>query len=366
VADPRLAALAAVLCNYSLEVHTGDVVRVTGPPSEAEFMAAFTREVTRAGAYPMLRPALPSVTEVMLEHASDEQLAAVTEIDRLDVETPDKMLTIWAEPNTRHLGHVPPERQAVASRGRRELFDRFMERLASGDSRWCGVTLPTRGFAQDAGMSLADFEDFVFGAGHVSDPDPVAFWKRQSARQAAVIERLAQVSELRIVAEDTDLTLAVGGRTWLNADGHENFPDGEIYTSPVHQATHGHIAFSFDTTHDGREVSGVRLWFEEGRVVRHEAARGVEFLGEMLDMDDGSRYLGEVAFGMNDEIQTSMRNVAFDEKIGGTAHVALGAAFPEAGGDNRSSLHWDIVCDLRSGGEVYGDGELIARDGRFL
>jgi aminopeptidase len=139
-----------------------------------------------------------------------------------------------------------------------------------------------------------------------------------------------------------------------------------VYTSPLHDRTRGHISFSFDATYNGREFGGVRLWFEDGRVVRHEASRGEEFLSGMLDMDEGARYLGEVAFGMNDEIQRATRNIAFDEKIGGTAHVALGAAFPEAGGTNRSSLHWDIVRDLRSGGEVYGDGQLIARDGAFL
>jgi aminopeptidase len=314
----------------------------------------------------MLRASLPAVEAAMLTRGSDEQLTTVTEIDRLDSELPDKTLTIWADANTRYLSEVAPERQAMWSRARREISDRFFERLASGEIGWCGVTLPTEGFAQDAGMSLPEFEDFVFGAGHVSDADPVAFWRRQSARQAEVIERLAQVSELRIVAEDTDLTVDVSGRTWLNADGRENFPDGEVYTSPLHDRTRGHISFSFDATYHGREFAGVRLWFEDGRVVRHEASRGEEFLAGMLDMDEGARYLGEVAFGMNDEIQRATRNIAFDEKIGGTAHVALGAAFPEAGGTNRSSLHWDIVRDLRSGGEVYGDGELITRDGAFL
>jgi len=187
-----------------------------------------------------------------------------------------------------------------------------------------------------------------------------------SQPEAAVVERLTGVSELRIVAEDTDLTVDVAGRTWLNADGHENFPDGEVYTSPRHEHTRGHIAFSFDATYHGHEFAGVRLWFEDGRVVRHEATRGEAFLAQMLDMDEGARKLGEVAFGMNDEIQTGVKNVAFDEKIGGTCHLALGAAFPEAGGTNRSSLHWDIVRDLRSGGEVYADGELISKDGRFL
>jgi aminopeptidase len=366
VPDPRLDALAAVICGYSLEVSTGDIVRITGPASEAAFMTAVTREVTKAGAHPMLRPVLPSVEEAMLEHAGEEQLLAVTEIDWLEMRTPTKMLSIWADRNTRNLGHVPPERQALADRGRRELFDLFIDRIASGEVRWCGVTLPTQGFAQDAGMSLTEFEDFVFGAGHVADPDPVAFWQRQSARQAEVIERLSTVSELRIVATDTDLTVELTGRQWLNADGHENFPDGEVYTSPLEDRTRGHISFSYDAMFGGRELSGVRLWFEGGRVTRHEAARGAEYLRELLAMDEGAARLGEVAFGMNDEIQTSTRNVGFDEKIGGTCHVALGSAFPEAGGQNRSSLHLDMVCDLRGGGEVYGDGELIARDGRFL
>ena len=354
------------MCHYSLDVQPGDVVRVHGPASQAPFFAAIAAELARMDAQPMLRATSSALQALILEHGSDDQLTTVTEIDRLDAELPDKTLTVWADDNTRYLSGVAPDREARWQRARRPISDRFFERLASGEIGWCGVTLPTQAFAQDAGMALTDFEDFVFGAGHVSDDDPVAFWREQSARQQAVIERLKTVRELRIVAEDTDLTVVVEGRTWLNADGRENFPDGEVFTSPQHEHTRGHISFSFDATHHGREFAGVRLWFEDGRVVRHEASRGEQFLAGMLDLDEGARYLGEVAFGMNDEIQQGTRNIAFDEKIGGTTHVALGASFPEAGGTNRSSLHWDIVRDLRNGGEVYGDGELMARDGRFL
>jgi aminopeptidase len=366
VSDPRLHTLAEIVCGYSLEVGPGEVVRVSGPASADQFIAAVVGEITRRGGQPLVRASLPAVEAALLRYGSETQLTTVTEIDRLDSESPDKTLTIWADSNTRYMSGVAPERQASWSRARRTLTDRFFERLAAGEIGWCGVTLPTQAHAQDAGMSLADYERFVFGAGHVSDPDPIAFWRDQSARQSAVIERLATITELRIVAKDTDLTVDVGGRRWINADGRENFPDGEVFTSPRHEATRGHISFSFDATYHGHEFAGVRLWFEDGRVVRHEASRGEEFLAGMLDMDHGSRLLGEVAFGMNDEIQRGTANVAFDEKIGGTCHVALGAAFPEAGGTNRSSLHWDIVCDLRDGGEVYGDGELLAKDGRFL
>ena len=342
------------------------MVKISAPASSHEFIAATIAEVTRLGGHPMLRAGLPAIDAAILRLGSDHQLSTVTEIDRLDSETPDKTLTVWADTNTRYMSGVAPERQAVASRARLDLHQRFFERLAAGEIGWCGVTLPTQAQAQDAGMSLAEYERFVFGAGHVEDADPIAFWRAQSARQAAVIERLSGVSRLRIVGPDTDLSMDVGGRTWLNADGRENFPDGEVFTSPHHETTQGHISFSFDATYQGHEFAGVRLWFEDGRVVRHEASRGAGFLTGMLDMDEGARMLGEVAFGMNGEIQRGTRNVAFDEKIGGTCHVALGAAFPEAGGTNRSSLHWDIVCDLRQGGEVYGDGELLARDGRFL
>ena len=365
MADPRLDTLASVLCGYSLEVAAGDLVLVEGPILAQPLFVSLAREITRRGAHPVMRPKSEDVTTAMLEWAGEEQLAYISPIDEWESMVPDKFLDIWAESNTRRLNGVPAGNQAIRRAARRPLTERFFERLARGESRWCGVTLPTEAQAQDAGMAYADYERFVYGAGHLDDPDPIAAWREVSRRQAKVAERLASVSTLRIVAEDTDLTIDVSGRPWVNADGHQNFPDGEVFTSPHENATSGHIAFTFDCPYDGREAAGVRLWFEDGRVVREEADRGLEFLREMLDMDEGARRLGEVAFGLNPEIQRATGSIAFDEKIGGTCHVALGMAFPEAAGTNSSGLHWDMVCDLRSGGEVYGDGELLARDGRF-
>jgi len=366
VPDPRLTTLSELLCRYSVDVQPGDLVLVEGPALAQPLMVELVKSVTDLGGHPMVRPRLEAADALVMERASRSQLEAVTELDRLEVELPTKTLTIWAAENTRYLSSAPAEHLAARSAAMRPLFDRSLERIAAGDMRWCGTCFPCHAAAQDAGMSLADWEDFVFGAGHLTDADPVAFWREQSARQAAIAERLSAVRELRFVAEDTDITVEVGGRTWLNADGHENFPDGEVYTSPVETATRGHVRFSFDAPYNGREVSGVRLWFEDGRVVREEADRGGDYLTQMLDQDEGARRLGEVAFGLNDEIQQASRDTLFDEKIGGTFHLALGAAFPEAGGANRSGLHWDMVCDLRQGGEVYGDGELLVRDGRFV
>jgi aminopeptidase len=366
VPDPRVSTLAEVLCRYSLEVQPGDFVRVTGSAIGQPLFVELAKRITDLGAHPSLHPALEAAEAAYLEEASERQLATVTRLDELDIDAPDKRLHIWATENTRYLSGVPAGRQGARRAARRGLSTRFDERLTAGELKWVGTVYPCHADAQDAGMSLVEWEDFVYEAGRLGDPDPVAAWREQSRRQAEVAERLSGVRELRMVAEDTDLVVGVEGRRWLNADGRENFPDGEVYTSPVESRTHGHVAFTFDATYDGHDVEGVRLWFEDGRVVREEARKNLEFLREMLDVDDGARYLGEVAFGMNEQIQRTTRQIALDEKIGGTFHVALGLAFGEAGGTNRSGLHWDMICDLRRGGEVYGDGELIHRDGKFL
>jgi aminopeptidase len=366
VPDPRVTKLAEVLCRYSLEVGPGDTVLIDGPALAQPLFVEMVKVVTEAGGHPMLRPRLERADAALLEGATEAQVAAITKLDEVEIEAPTRALTIWANANTRHMSGVPPETQAARSASMRPLFERFLARESAGEVRWCGTAFPCHAAAQDAGMSLSDWEDFVYRAGHLTDVDPIAFWREQSARQAQIAERFAGVREIRIVAEDTDLVIDVSGRRWDNADGHKNFPDGEVYTSPVEGGTRGRIAFSFDATYMGNDVAGVRLKFDGGRVVEHEATRGGEFLERMLDMDAGARYLGEVAFGMNDEIQAPTRDTLFDEKIGGTCHVALGMAFPECGGTNTSGLHWDLVCDLRRGGEIHADGEVISRDGRFL
>jgi aminopeptidase len=216
-------------------------------------------------------------------------------------------------------------------------------------------------------MSLAEFEDFVFAAGLLHLPDPAAAWRDIHDRQQRVCDRLEQARELRFTTpQGTNLSVAVGGRHWLNCDGHVNFPDGEVYTGPVEDATQGVLFLTFPAVYGGREVSGVRLQFRDGRVVDASADKGEDYLIEMLDQDAGARILGEVAFGTNYAISRFMRNLTFDEKIGGTFHVALGSSYPESGGKNDSALHWDLVCDLREGGRAEMDGELISENGRFL
>ena len=185
-------------------------------------------------------------------------------------------------------------------------------------------------------------------------------------RQQVLVDWLQDKREIHINGPDTDLTVGVGGRTWINCFGDFNMPDGEVYTGPVETEIDGTVRFSYPAIYEGREVEDVRLWFENGAVVKESAAKNQAFLTHMLDTDEGSRRVGEFALGTNYRIQRYVKNMLFDEKIGGTFHMAMGAGYPESGSTNRSAIHWDMVCDLRQGGEITVDGQLFAKDGRFL
>jgi len=364
--DPRIAQLARVLAHYSLRLKKGQLVRISGPALAAPHIAAAYREALLAGAYPVIRAGVEGLEELYFKHASDEQLRFISDLERMEVEKVDADLRFLGSYNTRALTAIPPERMARRREATRVLTNRFLERAAGGDLRWCLTQAPTHADAQEAEMSLAEYEDFVYSAGHLDREDPVAAWEAVAKEQAKVVALLSPVKTIRVRGPDTDLTVSVAGRRWISAAGEHNFPDGEVFTGPVEEATRGTVRFSFPAIYGGREVTDVRLTFEGGRVTDASAAKGQDFLWAMLDLDGGARTLGEFAFGLNYDIQRWTRNILFDEKIGGTLHMALGAAYPDTGGRNTSGLHWDMILELRNGAEVYGDGEVIYRDGRFL
>jgi aminopeptidase len=366
VVDPRIERLAELIAGYSLGLGPGDVVRIDAPAAAEAHVAALTSAALRRGAHPYSSVALDGLAEILYREGSDEQLAFTTDAEREEWERIDAFVVLWAESNTRTHTRADPERQRLHLSSRRELRKIFRQRTAAGSARWCGTLAPTQAHAQDAEMSLEEYEDFVYGALHVLDgEDTVAYWQARSAELTARAAELDRVRELRIVGDGTDLRVEVGGRRWIVADGHRNLPDGEVYTSPLETGTEGEIRFAFPAIFDGREVEDVRLRFEGGRVVEAEAARGGDYLQTVLDLE-GARVLGEVAFGLNYEIGRFTRNILLDEKIGGTMHVALGSSFPLAGGENQSTVHWDLICDLRADGEVYADGDLVWQAGRFL
>ena len=364
--DTRVSKLAAVLVKYSADVRPGQLVRINGSPNCLPLVGELIREVLLAGGHPMLRLNYDEFDEILLRHATDDQLRYVNVCALHEVEKIDVNIGIWADENTRNMTRADPNRLSMSQTARKPIFNRFMNRAAEGKLRWVGTQYPTQAHAQDAEMCMHDYCNFVFGAGLLDDPDPIGRWKKVSARQQRLVDHLNGKRDYRVVAANgTDVRMSLAGRTWINCDGRENFPDGEVFTGPVVESVEGRIVFSFPAVHLGREVTDVALTFRHGRVVDASASKGQDFLFKMLDMDGGSRFLGECAIGTNFGITEFTRNTLFDEKIGGTVHFALGAGYPETGNANQSGLHWDMVVDLRTGGFVEIDGEKVLVDGRF-
>jgi aminopeptidase len=364
--DLRYDGLAELVLEHSVALKPGQVLRIEADAVAAPLVLPLHREAIKRGAHAYTALDLSGLTELLVAQGSEAQLSFVSPIALREMDTIDAAITIWSEANTRSFSQADPERRQKQLAAERQVAVRRRGRIARGEVRWCGTLCPTEAHAQDADMSLEDYEDFVFRACHVLDADPVGHWRRIGQELQARATELAAVRELRIVGEDTDLTIVVAGRTWRAAHGRQNLPDGEVYTSPVESAVNGTIRFGFPAVFGGREVDDARLRFEDGRVVSAEAAGGEAYLQSLLQLDEGASGVGEIAFGLNYEIDRFTRNILFDEKIGGTMHLALGAGFEDLGGQNRSALHLDLICDLRREGEVYADGELVWRNGRFL
>jgi len=364
--DSRVEKLADVLVRYSLSLKKGDWFKIQGTPVAMPFFKAVFRKAIEVGANPFYTPVIDDFMEILLKHGSDEQNKFIPDSLKYEIDHIDALLSVMGFENTRFLTNVDPSRQAMLQAAKKPLMDSILGRGATGDLRWCGTGFPIVSAAQDAEMSISEYEDFVYAAGALDLEDPVSHWKEVSRTQGEMVKFLETKSNFRIVAEDTDLKFSAKGRKWINCDGKENFPDGEVFTGPVEDSVDGNIRYTFPACYGGREVQNVRLTFKEGKVVDFHADKNEEFLAKMLDLDMGARYVGEIAIGTNYNIKQFTRNTLFDEKIGGTCHLAVGKAYPETGSKNESAVHWDMVCDLRKGGEIYADDELMYKDGKFL
>ena len=364
--DARVENLAELIAGYSLDLREGQVYRIDGEEVALPLAVALYGAAIRRGALAYTRIVPSGLDELELQLASDEQLTYIPEVEQLATEELDAWTSIWASANTRSLTRADPERRRLQLSTYYRSVNRRWERISAGDLAWCGTLFPTAAHAQDAEMSLREFEDFVHAACHTREgDDPIAHWRGMSETLGARARELEGVRELRIVGSKTDLRVVVEGRRWVPSDGRHNMPDGEVFTSPVETGTNGDIFFAFPSVYQGREVENVLLRFEDGQVVDAEATSGEAYLRSLLETP-GARVLGELAFGLNYEIDRFTRDILFDEKIGGTMHVALGGGFDEAGSENKSDLHWDLICDLREEGEVYADGELVWKAGSFL
>ncbi|MFH1278067.1 MAG: aminopeptidase [Candidatus Eisenbacteria bacterium] len=364
--DVRVERLARLICRYSIGVKKGDAIVISGEPVADPLAEELYREVLRCGGHPILEVTPGWMQEIYFREAKPHQLDYLSPYGKFEAENARARILIKATSNTRRNSNVDAKKMAKSQVARRPILETFFGRMAKNEWTFMIAPYPTEADAQEADMSLADYEDFVFGALLVNKRDPIEEWKKVSKKQALLATKFNRFKDLRIVGEDTDLRMSVKGRKWVNCDGHHNLPDGEIFSGPVEDSVEGTIRYTYPAIYQGREVTDVRLTFKKGVVVKATAAKGEDLLVKLLAMDEGARRVGEVAVGTNYGISEFTRSILFDEKIGGSVHLAVGRSIPESGGLNQSGLHWDMIKDMRKGGEIYGNGKLVYKNGKFL
>lgn len=381
--DPRLDKLADVLVQHCTAVRKGELVTIVAVPGALPGVEPVFEAVLRAGGHPSFHPHREWLQEALLRHGSDEQIGHVSPFEEYRLNHCDVYIVLMCPGNTRFLSGIDPRKVALAQSARRTLMKITMQRAAEGKLRWSATEIPGNAAAQDADMSLTDYEDFVFRAGFLHLADPVGAWRDLGRQHDRAIEFLSRRQTLHFRApagedargrrhDGTDLMVDLSGRTWVSCAARENFPDGEIFSGP--RSVEGVVNFTYPAVFAGREFDGIRLKFRDGRVVEASATKNEAALIALLDQDPGARVAGEIAIGTNYYLTRYVKNAFFDEKLGGTFHLAVGAGYPETGNTNESGLHWDLVCDLRPGGAypgspggtIHADGELIHQDGRFV
>ncbi|MFL5817495.1 MAG: aminopeptidase [Conexibacter sp.] len=357
--DEDTDRFAALLCDWCLDVQSGQQVLVRSTTLAAPLLRALHAAIIERDAWSLLRVELPGVEEDFHALARDRHLDSFGSVAEAEAAQADAFLSIQAPFNTRALADADPAALARMARSRAPLTELRMQK------RWCGTLWPTPAGVQQAGMSDDAFAAFVRGALFLDRDDPAAAWRELGAFQAELIERLSGARELRIEAPGTDLTLRVEGRTWANSDGRRNMPSGEVFTGPIEDSANGTVRFTVPSSPRGVAVEDVELTFRDGEVVAARAARGDDYVQRTLSTDPGARRLGEIGIGTNRGIDRPIGAILFDEKIGGTVHLALGRSYPETGGLNESAIHWDLICDLREGGCLSADGETVQEGGAF-
>lgn len=362
--DAPISRLAKLTVEYSLGVKKGDLVGVSAPAFAEPLILELSREIMKAGGHPFTRIILPRTQEIFFKYAQDHQLEYVNPIILDMIDKLDSYIVIYSSDNRKAMANVDPAKQAQAAKAQTEIQKRFTARLKQG---WYAlVPYPSASLAQEANMGTEEYEEFVYNACLVDKPNPVKRWKQLSKKQAKITKYLDAKKHIRYESSDVDFSAKVAGRKWINADGHLNMPDGEIFTSPIEDSVEGTIRFSYPGIFMGKEVEDISLTFEKGVVTKATAEKGQELLDHILGIDEGSKRLGEIAIGTNPGITKFTKNILFDEKLTGTIHCALGNGFEEAGGKNESAIHWDLLADMTKDGKIFADDELFYKNGKFL
>lgn len=358
--------LAKVLTEYCVPIEAGQLVLINAGDVAEPLIEALYEAVLKRGGHPFVEVGLPNLREIFFRHANEEQLTYINPIDMAVIGACDVFLSIRASSNTKQLTNVDPKRMAMRQQAGAPFMKRFKERETAGELRWNICGWPSVANAQEAEMGYLEYVEFVYKACGLDQPDPVAYWQAFRDHQSRLVDWLAGKKHLEARAPGLAMTLEFEGRPWVSCHGDRNFPDGEIYVCPIEDSVNGHVEFNFPSVYGGREVNGVQLTFKDGVVVEASAAKAQDYLFAQLEADEGAKRLGEFAIGTNMGIQRFTREILFDEKIGGTIHMALGRGFPLAGGKNESVVHWDMVHNMMEGGEIYIDGQLFYKEGQFM
>ncbi len=364
--DIRLQRLANVLVNYSTKVKPGDWVGILGDVTTLPALREVFKAVVAAGGNPFLIIDDEYMARHFLNEANDDQFNWLNPAMTAYYEQGDVYIRVGTSTNTRAMTNIPAARTQKLQKARWPWMETRLNRSAEGQFRWVGTWYPSEASAQEANMSLEEYEDFVFGATFCDKDDPIAEWQAIHDMQQDKIDWLVGKKHIKLKGSNIDLSLSVEDRLWINSDGSKNMPSGEIFTGPVEDSVNGWVRFSYPSIVQGRAVKGIELRFENGRVADASAEENEELLFAQLDSDSSSRYLGEFAIGTNFGINKFTGNILFDEKIGGTIHMAIGMGYPETGSKNKSTVHWDMICDMREDSEIHVDDELFYRNGEFV
>ncbi|MHC1598684.1 MAG: aminopeptidase [Candidatus Methanofastidiosia archaeon] len=366
IADYYTKKLAELLVNYSVSVGAGEKVVIEGTSSASDLLLEIYKEVLKAGGLPHISPTLPEQDYAYYANASEKQLDAEDPIEAFMVENADIFIALFNRDNVKELSNISPDAIARRRRAKKRITEMFNKRESEGLLRWVGSIFPSNNLAQEASMSLEEYREFVYHACLLNYDDPVSKWKCISKEQEKLCNWLNNKETLHFVGKDTDLTMSCKKRKWINCDGKLNMPDGEVFTGPVEDSANGTIRFSYPAIYMGNEVENIQLTFKDGVISDFSASKGEKFLKAMINTDEGSNHIGEIAIGTNYGIAKFTKEILFDEKMGGTMHLAIGDSFPATNATNRSTIHWDMLKDMKSGGKVYADGEVFYENGKFI
>lgn len=360
-----LKKYARLLVHYCLEIKSGDKLYISTTTLAEPLLREVYREAIKSGAFVDYQMSFREQNKIFLAEANEDQLDYVLPSYQEMMETYDAYLVIRAPYNLREDQSNDPKKSARRQKALNVVNQIYSERIADRSLKRCLCQFPTQAAAQEAGMSLEEYEKFVYSACHLYSENPADEWLKVRSEQQKVVDYLNQRDKITYKNKRSDITFSVKDRIWINSDGRSNMPSGEVFSSPVENSVNGHIFFNYPTLYMGHEAEGITLYVQEGEVIAWEAEKGKNLLDDIFKID-GARYFGEVAIGTNYNIQRTTKNILFDEKIGGSIHMAIGQSYKQTGGTNQSPIHWDMITDMKDGGEIWADGVMIYRDGRFL